>query len=345
VGSLAASAAARVTADQADDLRDSQQIHLLYVLPSDGSDRGYDTDGSITTSFAVAQNWLGAQGGGHQFNLDTAAGVTDVTFVRVTETDAQLASYGLNIRDHLESDLRAAGFSDPWKIYLAYYDGTARNTCGGGAFPPSLPGHVAALYLRGNFDDAAVPPCDSNPFATAGQPPGYREYSAIHEIIHTLGFVPSCAPHNTAVSHVSDSPQDLMYAGPQAWTPDTLDVGRDDYFSAHIPGCPDLADSGFLQGNASHALPGETAPGQPPTSPTPSASMACLHARSHARSLKAAIHNLRLRLRHARSGAQRRALRARLRKDVRRYASARRRVANLCPARYTSRATAPPHPW
>jgi hypothetical protein len=262
------SAAARTTSDQPDDRPRTQQIHLVYAVPGDGPDRGYDVDGSIATSFAVAQAWLSGQTGGKAFTLDTAGGAADITFARLSQSDAEVASHGLYIPDFIAPELRARGLSDPWKVYLVYYDGSAHhNECGGA---PS-PGHVAALYLRGEFSDPAIPACDANPFATAGQPPGYREYSAIHELVHAVGFVAPCARHITAVTHVSDSPHDLMYAGPEPWTPDTLDVGRDDYFGAGIAGCRDLSVSGYLAGNPPAALPGETLPGTPATT-TPSRS-------------------------------------------------------------------------
>ena len=68
----------------------------------------------------------------------------------------------------------------------------------------------------------------------------------LHELVHTLGFVAACAPHHTLAGHVSDDPRDLMYAGPLAWQPSMLDVGRDDYFG-HGAYCDDLAASDFLE--------------------------------------------------------------------------------------------------
>jgi hypothetical protein len=53
----------------------------------------------------------------------------------------------------------------------------------------------------------------------------------IHEIMHTLGFVSSTAPHFTLAGHTSDSPTDLMYAGSQPWSPSVLDVAQDDYYN------------------------------------------------------------------------------------------------------------------
>ena len=47
--------------------------------------------------------------------------------------------------------------------------------------------------------------------------------------------------------HVPE-PGDLMYAGDAPWAfPLTLDIGRDDYYGAVIPGCRSLESSGFLK--------------------------------------------------------------------------------------------------
>jgi hypothetical protein len=108
------------------------------------------------------------------------------------------------------------------------------------------------MYLRGELPPGS-PPCASNPFAGPAQPPGYMEYAMLHEVLHTIGLVPQCAPHHTRSGHVSDDPTDLMYAGDEPWTPAALDVGRDDYFEAGVSGCLDLATSPYLEGNPSSA--------------------------------------------------------------------------------------------
>jgi len=76
----------------------------------------------------------------------------------------------------------------------------------------------------------------------------------LHEIVHVLGFVPSCAPHYTPMRgpHVSDSRFDLMYTGTEPIGTNEpgrmrLDVGRDDYYMANVPGCPDLSNSPYLE--------------------------------------------------------------------------------------------------
>lgn len=136
------------------------------------------------------------------------------------------------------------GYADTDTLYAVYYYGSSDPACGGGAWPPTLVGHVAALYLEGEPPGAA--PCSSNSFATDPDSPGYLEFAMLHEILHTLGVVPECAPHETRAGHASDDPRDLMWSGDAPWQPSILDVGRDDCFRHGRAGCPDLADSAFL---------------------------------------------------------------------------------------------------
>src|SRR5690349_282422 len=53
-------ASARSTADRADDFA-GYQIHVMYVLPSDGTDYKLDTNGAIASSVAATQKWFVAQ--------------------------------------------------------------------------------------------------------------------------------------------------------------------------------------------------------------------------------------------------------------------------------------------
>ena len=91
------------------------------------------------------QAWFGEQTGGCRLRF--LAG--PVATVRVGQTNAQIASAGLEVRDRVEELLRAKGYDNPDCIYAVWYDGTSTFSCGGGAWPPELMGHVAALYLQG----------------------------------------------------------------------------------------------------------------------------------------------------------------------------------------------------
>jgi len=256
-----AGASARALHDRPDDFS-GPQVHLIYAVPLDGVDRSYDVNGAIAASFAAAQQWLAGQTGGRRLRVDTSHGQPDITFVRLPETDAQIASHGIFSRDEIEALLRALGFRAPLKIYEVFYDGSSA-VCGSAPWPPALPGRVPVVFLKG------APPgyqaCDANPFAGAGQSAGYLEMDEIHEILHTLGMAPDCAPHSTKNGHVNDSPTDLMYQGPLPWdyAHMVLDFGHDDYFEAHVPGCIDFSNSAFLQGGT--AMP--PAWGKPPPLP------------------------------------------------------------------------------
>jgi hypothetical protein len=242
----AAPTSSRSTTDRPDDVT-GPQVHVVYVLPSDGGDRHLDTDGTLGNTVASWEGWLGGQAGGRAFRLDTYQGALDITFVQLARSNATMTGYGAFVRDTIEKDLAALGVVVAPKIYAVYYDGGSTFACGGGAWPPALPGRVAALYLQGTPPGA--PACKTNAFASSpSSAPGYLEFAMIHEVMHTLGFVSSAAPHFTAAGHTSDSPTDLMYAGAMPWAPSTLDVGQDDYYRpAGLPvGVLNLATSSYL---------------------------------------------------------------------------------------------------
>ena len=245
--------------DQPDDVS-GYQVHLMYVLPSDGPDRALDSNGTIARSASAAQKWFTSQTGGTRVRFDTYQQVPDVTFFRMSQTDRQIAASGAYVRDRIELEMRGAGFTDTHKIYAVFYDGTSTFACGGGAWPPDLTGSVAALYLKGAIPNAR--PCATVPFASSEDTPGYWEFSLLHETFHTLGVVATCAPHHSNRGHVGDDPRDLMYGSSLPWQPSILDVGHDDYYKHQNAGCLDLAQSAFLDPLPANAV-------LPPRWPTP----------------------------------------------------------------------------
>lgn len=235
----------RSNADRPDDVS-GYQAHVMYVVPSDGADRQYDVNGQIHRSVERWNSWLAAQTNGRRIRLDTVDDELDVTFVRLDRTGEQMNAYGGALRAQLEYELVAKGFDAAEKLYLVYYDGGDVRTpaCGMGSFPPIAPGTVAAMFmtaLPSNFD------CSSVFFAADIDDPGRQDHIGIHEVLHTLGFVPSCAPHQANGAHVGDNVLDQLYVGIDKAFPPLLDVNRDDYFEHDNPGCLDLADSAFLE--------------------------------------------------------------------------------------------------
>ena len=234
----------RKTVDRVDDSK-ARQIHVVYAVARGGHDRRLDVDGTLGGSVASFNRWLASQTSGRRLRMDTRHGKLDITFVRLPRTDAQYAGQGAFARDLIETDLDASGFTKPKKKYAVYYDGTSTFSCGGAAWPPTVPGQDAVMYLKGT--PLGSPPCAMNTLAGASAPPGYWEYAMLHDLLHTLGLVAVCAPNQWRSGHVPE-PSDLMYAGDTPWTfPLTLDIGRDDYYQASVPGCPSLETSGFLR--------------------------------------------------------------------------------------------------
>lgn len=224
------------------------QIHIMYALPANGTDRNLDTDGTIQRTLSSAQRWLASQIGGRAFRLDlTAEGALDITFVRLPRADAIYAGYGAAMRDSVESDLRGMSLVSPGTLYLMYYDGVNTTACGSAPRPPALPGQVAGIYLKGTIPGA--PACATNPFAsTPTSAAGYLEFTALHEFLHLLGIVDARAPNHAFDGHVGHDASDLMYAGAQPWTPSRVDQLRLNYYNpAGLPGgLINLAQSPYL---------------------------------------------------------------------------------------------------
>jgi hypothetical protein len=116
---------ARSTADRTDDFP-GYQIHVMYVLPSDGTDANLDTNGAIASSVAAAQKWFVAQTRGtRRLRFDTSNGQLDISFLRLARTDAEIAGSGAYVRDQIQSEINTAGFNHPEKIYAVYYGGSS----------------------------------------------------------------------------------------------------------------------------------------------------------------------------------------------------------------------------
>ena len=190
----------RASADRPDDASvGAKQVHVVYALPSDGVDRGLDTSGVLAGSVESWLAWMQGQTGGPTLRVDRFMGAIDVTFVRLEKTEAQMRAFNQFIRDEIEKQMAARGLLAEGKIYAVFYDGAAN--AGTGEWGCGRPACRALIYLRGTFEDPGVPPCASNSLAGATDPPGYLEFATLHEMMHVLGIVPTCAPHHTRAGH------------------------------------------------------------------------------------------------------------------------------------------------
>lgn len=238
VGSGPATGRARLDrsgVDRPDDVG-GPQIHAIYVVPADGEDRQSDVNGGVAEYVAHWTNWLADQAGDRTFRIDTYQGQVDVSFLRLAETTAAMGALGFGSFGAIVAELRAAGFVRADKRYAVYYGGPYPGPFAGLGGQVSGSGYAIAFGVNPQPTDATL------------------DLGTLHELMHSLGFVPRCAPHFTTDNpgHVNDDPHDLMYSG---WRePIVLDAGHDDYFEAHIPGCADLSDSPYLVSFPHHTI-------------------------------------------------------------------------------------------
>ncbi len=256
-------------ADRTPDAVRAFQIHVIYAVPSGGPDRFAALVSPIATDVAAIDAWWRSQDPTRAPRFDLAAfDACPAAFARLDVSAVRLphdaAFYASNQFELLRADLDAAGFTDPDKKYLVYYDGppipsptgvycgrTESGVLGGGR-------RAYSIVFLGGFCGATL--------GTGGP----TTVTAAHELIHGLGALPTPAsgpgpPHACPndPGHPCDDPRDILY--PQASTTASLDglvldSGRDDYYG-HSGSWWDVRDSPFL------ARIGDADTG-PPTAPS-----------------------------------------------------------------------------
>ena len=257
------------------DLADGEQVHIVYLLPSDMADEELDTNGVLQCSVRSWNQWFEEQSGGQSWRLDTfdppgkRGPLVDITYVRASRPSSEIQS---NVT--VEEELILAGLAHPveygTKKFLSYVASETGPLCGSAQYPLEqfeAVGHdrgwtrMASVYL---FSNAA---CGARAFGSPGAP-SWSEAIAVHELIHTEGVVPLGAPHGCTAfeavpTHICTlgvvladwagaalDPErtDVMF--PFAVMPlsdNVLDRNNDDYFNHELP-IRDLADSPWLVG-------------------------------------------------------------------------------------------------
>jgi hypothetical protein len=181
----------RVTSDQPDNIS-GFQIHAIYVVPSDGVDHSYDTNGYIAGILDEGNNYLRSQIG-YGVPIDRTATGYDIQFLKSKLSTADLKTSN-NLPDKLLAEnmsLESPGLNR--KDYIFFIDVSILadgNACGIG----TTPGMSAVVAI-----------------AEAGSPTGarctgkylnfdnYASKSWPHELFHNFG-----------VNHTLDTPCDLM---------------------------------------------------------------------------------------------------------------------------------------
>ncbi len=235
-----------VQTNRVPDLAAGPLVHVMYAHPADSTDRFDSMASAIATDLATADTWWRRQDPTRTLRFDLFAfpgcstqlgnlDLADVTLPHGMSYYAPLATRFERVVD----DVTSAPFSfrNPFDKYVVYLDGNVEEprVCGqGGSIGGGLP-DFGLVYPQACFQRVG----DG---ATAA-------ITAIHELVHALGSVPSGAPHECAApnsGHVCDSETDLMYwlnsAG--ALDDEVLDVHRDDYYGTGL--ATDLRNSPWL---------------------------------------------------------------------------------------------------
>jgi hypothetical protein len=202
------------------DATDRVKIHFIYAVPAGGFDRGFDLTNAIPYLSSSANRWLAAQTK-KKFLLDTYEDHLDITFVSLPNSEDYYQSYGSGKHSAIVEELRSIGHIQQNKIYVVYYEGWHSYACADAE--PRGPTTVVYMWACG-IDSSSVA---QSPTAD----PDYHEFVFLHEVVHnTVGISPE-APNSAGGYHVTDSPEDLMYAGDQVWRPAILDYNNDDYYN------------------------------------------------------------------------------------------------------------------
>lgn len=231
--------------------------HVVYAYPSDGSDRFPQLVEPIVADLSAIDAWWRSQDATRAIRWDLAAfpgcatGVAalDISAVRLAGDTATYRGSGDRYA-RLRNNLVAAGFADPDKKLLVFYDGALDqplHECG-----TSRTGFPAT----GGADSYALVYLDT----TCGAGLGAGEFpavAAIHELTHSMNALaatsagqpgpPHACPDDTG--HPCDSPNDLLYPSSQIGVrlaSKVLDAGRDDYYG-HSGTWWDVRDSLFLE--------------------------------------------------------------------------------------------------
>jgi hypothetical protein len=221
-------------ANRTPELAGGSNVHVLYVIPSDGTGRFAQLANSIETDAENIDSWWRGQDPTRTPRFDlypfSCGPELDLSTLRLSVPGSQMTSPQVDF-NQITARLSAAGVLTGYVSALVYFDGPVSDpqVCGIGGQLGGL-GGLAVVFVG----------------ACSGAP---TDWTAAHELTHAFGAVPAAAPHSCPnPGHTCDNPADLMYpftsGNPLAAA--ILDPGRDDYYG-HSGSWLDVQDSPFLK--------------------------------------------------------------------------------------------------
>lgn len=254
----------RATADRPDTVGLSS-LHVIYMIPADGTDEELDVDGTLDAALASMNDWFLRETPGRQMRLDTwelgNSGGLDVTFVRGERTQAEYEAHPDGVFVAITDELEERGWNDDpaLKRYVVYYGGPAEsmNICGTAYFNTLGTDFAqwSVVFL------GAATGCGAREFGTPETGAGRSEAIVVQEMLHNEALARPQSPHHcwafqghlctaaagAALGELDPESVDVLFPFVTFTLEEkVLDIDHDDYYEHPAP-WNDLTDSPFFE--------------------------------------------------------------------------------------------------
>lgn len=210
--------AGRTTIDQPDTIA-GFQIKPVYVVPSDGLDRNWDTNGQISSFLDEGNGFLQDQMG-LSFQVDSTAGGYDIAFMRSKYTKAQIMDMAGNTVNALAQEFAAMDNPGSNRKDYVFFTEVPYFKGGEACGIANIDGMNAVVAMG----DEGTP----NGGSCANRSLVFDNYISltwIHEVFHNLG-----------VEHTTDDNCDMMRGMGNCYTKWTIDSTRTRYLGSAAQG-------------------------------------------------------------------------------------------------------------
>ena len=251
------------------DLLQSEQYHVVLLLPCEMEDRKFDVNYNIEYSLLAINKWFADKSRIQkiQFDINNMSRI-DVTFLRVNKTmkwfdnKVEENEKKIDVSDKIKKIIfdnkdKFKNFNK--KKFIIFFEGWERrkyvnyNVCGKSDYDGKIAIYFTASRFRKYIGDDIILKNNKRIFTCTqddhlNEPNDFNfsdaEATILHEILHTLGAPSKCGDNiDESGFHVMDSTDDILH---KISGNEYLDFNNDDYYNHNIDDCSDLKDSKFL---------------------------------------------------------------------------------------------------
>ena len=251
------------------DLLQSEQYHVVLLLPCEMEDRKFDVNYNIEYSLLAINKWFADKSRIQkiQFDINNMSRI-DVTFLRVNKTmkwfdnKVEENEKKIDVSDKIKKIIfdnkdKFKNFNK--KKFIIFFEGWERrkyvnyNVCGKSDYDGKIAIYFTASRFKKYIGDDIILTNNKRIFTCTqddhlNEPNDFNfgdaEATILHEILHTLGAPSKCGDNiDESGFHVMDSTDDILH---KISGNEYLDFNNDDYYNHNIDDCRDLKDSKFL---------------------------------------------------------------------------------------------------